>query len=47
MISVLALNVLPPFATAVLTSLSSDGGLTWSNPVTVHHFTNSESLDKN
>jgi hypothetical protein len=47
MISVLALNVLPPFATAVLTSLSLDGGLTWSNPVTVHQSTDGESLDKN
>jgi hypothetical protein len=47
MISVLALNALPPFATAVLTSLSSDGGLTWSNPVTVHQSTDGEFLDKN
>lgn len=35
MISILAFNAFPPFNSAILTSLSTDGGLTWGNPVTV------------
>jgi hypothetical protein len=47
MVSTIGLNANPVLGAAVLVSRSTNGGLTWGNPVTVRAATGTEDFDKN
>src|SRR5919201_306690 len=47
MVSTIGLNANPVVGAAVLVSRSTNGGLTWGNPVTVRAATGTEDFDKN